>query len=86
MHADAHARKCPPRHFLVQHRLMAEIASRATPFLRNIDAQKAKLARSPPQIMPDMTAPACFGILRQHLALHEADPGIAEAFHLLVSQ
>ena len=85
MHADAHAGERPPRHLLVQHRLVAEIAAGATPFLGNIDAQKAEFARPPPQRVPDMAAPPRFGILRQHLGLDEAHPGIAEAFHLLIS-
>jgi hypothetical protein len=48
MHADAHAGERAPRHLLVQDGLVAEIAAASTPFLGDVDAQKAELAGSPP--------------------------------------
>jgi len=85
MHPDAHAAQRPPRHILVQHRLVAEITAGAAPFLGDVDAQEAEFARPAPQLVPDMPEPARLGIVRQHLALDKADPGIAKALDVFVA-
>jgi hypothetical protein len=84
MHPDAHAGERAPGHFLMQHRLMPEIAAGAAPFLGDVDAEEAEFAGAPPQFVPDMAAPACFLVLRLHFRLDKAHPRIAEALDPLV--
>src|SRR6266851_5136916 len=84
MYFDRHAGERAPGHLLVQHRLMAEIAAGAAPFLGDVDAEKAEFAGAPPQLVPDMPAPARLPVLRLHLRFDKTHPRIAEALDLRV--
>src|SRR6266851_9122007 len=84
MYFDRHAGERAPCHLLVQHRLMAEIAAGAAPFLGDVDAEKAEFAGAPPQLVPDMPAPARLPVLRLHLRFDKPNPRIAEALDLRV--
>jgi hypothetical protein len=71
MYPDAHAAQRATRHLLVQHRL--EIAAGAAPF-GDADAQQAGFAGPPPQLVPDIPAPARFAIVWYTISLSTRGP------------
>jgi hypothetical protein len=54
--------------------IVAESAAGAAPFLGDVDAQEAEFAGPPPQLVPDIPAPARFAIVCYTISLSTRGP------------
>ncbi|KAF5289622.1 hypothetical protein FQR65_LT20784 [Abscondita terminalis] len=79
VHGVAHAGQAPARHLLVDHGLVAEVATASAVFLGNVGAQQAQLAGPAPDRVADVALLAGGLVLRLHFGCDEAHGGGAQA-------
>ena len=76
VHRRAHAGEAATAHGVVEHGLVAKVATAAAVFPGNVRAQDAEFTGAFPQVVADVALVACRLVVRQHLGFDESNDGV----------